>query len=252
MVICAAQRASWICPGRPADRDELAHRGPDDAGIYVDGAVGLASRRLAIIDLSERGHQPMSHEEGEVWITRNGVVCNLRELREDLVRLGHRFRSATDTEVILGAYKEWGEGCLDRLTGMSAFAIWDSPRRKLFTARDRLGVKPFYYAISNGRMVFASEVHELCRYVSPSLDRIGPTSLDYYLAFGSVPPDRAFVGGIEKLPPAHALTSAETRSGRRRHWQLAPRPLRRTRFGEALELLPELFVDRSLSPGDSI
>jgi asparagine synthase (glutamine-hydrolysing) len=135
----------------------ISHRGPDDEGVYSDGPVGLASRRLAIIDLSPNGHQPMSNEDGTVWIAFNGEIYNFQALREELVSRGHRFRSRTDTEVIVHLYEEYGVDCLTRLRGMFALAIWDGRRRSLMLARDRLGKKPLFYYCDGRVLVFGSE-----------------------------------------------------------------------------------------------
>ena len=137
--------------GEPADpvalkraTDAMAHRGPDDEGFYLDGPVGLGNRRLSIIDLPG-GHQPIANEDESVWITFNGEIYNYRDLRPDLVARGHKFRTSSDTETILHLYEEYDLDCLDHLRGMFAFAIWDSRKRRLFLARDRLGVKPLFY-----------------------------------------------------------------------------------------------------------
>src|SRR6266567_4662103 len=124
---------------------ELAHRGPDADGSFADDGVALGFRRLAIIDLSEAGNQPFASDDGRLRLVHNGEVYNYRELRAELEAKGHRFRSATDTEVILAAYREWGERCVERFNGMWAFALWDADRSRLFCSRDRFGVKPFYY-----------------------------------------------------------------------------------------------------------
>ena len=124
----------------------LVHRGPDDAGVYADGPVALGNRRLKVIDLSPKGHQPMANDDGNLWIVYNGEVYNFLEVREGLSARGHRFRSKTDTEVVLKASEEYGEKFLDHLNGMFALAIWDARRRRLLLARDRLGIKPLYYA----------------------------------------------------------------------------------------------------------
>src|SRR5579864_666252 len=133
----------------------IAHRGPDDAGLkwFADSSSGLAHRRLSIIDLSPAGHQPMCNETADLWIVFNGEIYNYKEIREDLAANGVRFRSNSDTEVLLYAYQHWGEECLHRLNGMFAFTVYDSRRQKLFAARDRLGIKPFYYHFGNGRLV---------------------------------------------------------------------------------------------------
>src|ERR671936_2467506 len=137
---------------------ELDHRGPDGDGSYAAEGVALGFRRLAIIDLSEAGNQPFASDDGSLRLVHNGEVYNYRELRRELEAKGHGFRSATDTEVILAAYREWGERCVERFNGMWAFALWDGPRRRLFCSRDRFGVKPFYYRLADGRFVFASEL----------------------------------------------------------------------------------------------
>src|SRR5262245_22930034 len=135
-------------------RDTIADRGPDDAGYYLDSGIGLGARRLAILDLSERGHMPMSTPDGRYHIVYNGEIYNHRELRVELEANGHRFRSNADTETILCLYVEEGPAILDRLNGMFAFAIWDAKERNLFLARDRIGIKPLYYALHNGSFYF--------------------------------------------------------------------------------------------------
>src|SRR5262245_25635429 len=125
-------------------RDAMVHRGPDDAGLYLDGSIALGHRRLSVIDLSPDGHQPMPNEDQTVWLVFNGEIYNYVELRAELLQRGHRFRSKTDSEVIIHLYEELGARCVDRLNGMFAFAIWDARKRLLFGARDRLGIKPFY------------------------------------------------------------------------------------------------------------
>src|SRR5918996_3258846 len=150
--------------GRPAERatveawlDQLAHRGPDGRAVFADDGVCLGHLRLAIIDLSDAGLQPMADESGRLQLLHNGEIYNYLELRAELEAKGHRFRSATDTEVMLAAYREWGERCVERFNGMWAFALWDSERRTLFASRDRFGVKPFYYRLDGDRLAFASE-----------------------------------------------------------------------------------------------
>src|SRR5688572_19398945 len=128
-----------------AMNDRLIHRGPDDYGEWVEGHVGLANRRLAILDLTAAGHQPMQTADGRFCVAYNGEIYNYVELRSELAACGHRFITSTDTEVLLAAYAEWGERCVERFNGMFAFAIWDAPNRRLFAARDRFGEKPFYY-----------------------------------------------------------------------------------------------------------
>src|SRR5436309_5152729 len=141
--------------------DCLRHRGPDDAGWFAGGPVGLAFRRLAILDLTSAGHQPMRSPDGCATLIFNGEIYNFRELRAELAARGHTFRSETDSEVLLAAYAEWDVACLARLSGMWAFAIWDERRRRLFCARDRFGIKPLYYHLTAERLLFASEIKAL-------------------------------------------------------------------------------------------
>lgn len=187
-------------------RDTLSHRGPDDAGVVVHDTerVGLAHRRLAIVDLSAAGHQPMANEDGTIWITYNGEVYNHDSLRAELEAKGHRFRSLSDTEAILHLYEEEGPDCVNRLHGMFAFAIWDGPRRELFLARDRVGVKPLYYAVSSSGFTFGSEAKALLQH--PATPReLDEQALTDYLTFGFTPPPRTMYGGISKLAPAERM-----------------------------------------------
>jgi asparagine synthase (glutamine-hydrolysing) len=234
-------------------RDSMAHRGPDDAGAWwsEDGRVGLSQRRLAIIDLSPAGHQPMSDANGEIWITFNGEIYNYRELREDLRRRGHRFRTATDTEVILEAYRAWGVDCLEHLDGMFAFALFDKGRGRLFMARDRAGEKPLFYRHSDRALAFASELKGLM--ADPTLHReIDPSSLDHYLAYGYVPGGMCILRGIRKLPAAHAmiyrLDTGEAKLWR--YWRLPEpgdaAPVSDAELEEELELLLRQSVRRRL------
>ena len=164
----------------------MTHRGPDDAGEWwsADGRVGLAHRRLAIIDLSPAGHQPMHDASGMLSIIFNGEIYNFQELRSQLKGKGHQFRSHSDTEVILAAYCEWGTDCLSHLNGMFAFALWDEAQQKLFCARDHLGVKPFYYFQTSEFIVFASESKALRGFHGNRLDSVGLAS---YLLSSYVP-----------------------------------------------------------------
>src|SRR6185437_4154291 len=145
----------------PPALEAMRHRGPDADGTWADGLCALGHRRLAIIDLSEAGRQPLSNEDGTVWITFNGEIYNFPELRRELIGLGHRFRTATDTEAIVHAYEQWGPGCVRRLRGMFAFGIWDQSRRRLFLARDRLGKKPLFYTRQRDRFLFGSELQAI-------------------------------------------------------------------------------------------
>jgi asparagine synthase (glutamine-hydrolysing) len=211
----------WLAQGR----DALRHRGPDDAGEWwsADGRVGLGHRRLAILDLSPAGHQPMLDERGELVVVYNGEIYNFRELRTKLEGRGHCFRSQSDTEVLLAAYREWGVTCLERLNGMFAFALYDQRNRQLFLARDRAGEKPLFYWLGPGEFRFASELKGLL--ADPTLPRrLDSEALDCYLAFGFVPGDRCILRGMRKLPPAHALVfDLETGTAQVwRYWDLPP------------------------------
>jgi asparagine synthase (glutamine-hydrolysing) len=205
----------------------MRHRGPDDAGEWwgADGCVGLGHRRLAIVDLSPRAHQPMLYAQGRLAIVFNGEIYNFQELRRELSAAGYAFASDSDTEVILAAFQRWGTECLSRLNGMFAFAIYDHQQRQLFLARDRAGEKPLYYALRNGAIRFASELKGLL--ADRSLPRrVDRRSLDGYLLEGFVAGERCILQGINKLPPAHALTFDQQSGAVHiwRYWQL-PTPL---------------------------
>ena len=203
----------------------IAHRGPDDEGIYVaetstDERVGLGHRRLSIIDLSPAGHEPMSDASGQVWLTFNGEIYNFKELRPELERLGHRFRSETDAEVIIYAYLEWGRECLTRLNGMFAFAIWDSRDESLLLARDRLGIKPLYYADTPAGFAFASEVKALL--AVPGFERaVDLAALDQFMTFLWTPDPRTAFRGVSKLPPGHCLIRRNGSSEVFEYWDIA-------------------------------
>lgn len=199
-------------------RDTLRHRGPDDAGLWMcpDGGVGLAHRRLSILDLSEAGRQPMHDVQADTWITYNGEIYNYLELRAVLRRHGHRFRTETDTEVLLAAYREWGEACLTRLNGMFAFALYDGATDTLLLARDRMGKKPLYYSMMPGHMVFASELKALLADVAVSRD-LDLRAVNFFLASGYIPGDVSVFRSIRKLLPGHAM-SLTLSTGRRRQW----------------------------------
>ena len=183
--------------------DVIAHRGPDDDGIYTDGKVGIGMRRLSIVDLAG-GHQPMSGENESLWIVFNGEIYNHRELREKLIARGHAYRTHSDTETIVHLYKEYGKDCVQHLRGMFAFAIWDKKRKTLFIARDRLGIKPLYYRLGENNFLFGSEIKVLLAYpgARAEFDR---SCLPEYLAFGYLSGAETFYSGIRKLLPGHTL-----------------------------------------------
>lgn len=226
-------------------RDTMHHRGPDDAGEWwsEDGRVGLAHRRLAIIDVSTGGHQPMMDESGKLCIVFNGEIYNFQDLRKELEAKGHHFRSSSDTEVILAAYREWGTDCIKRLNGIFSLCIFDENQKRLFLARDRAGEKPLFYRLSNGTFTFASELKALM--ADPSSPRkLNPEALECYLAFGFVPGDLCILKGVKKLPPAYAATydlnSAQFHTWC--YWQLpvAPETNKESKKVDEEELLDEL------------
>jgi len=200
-------------------RDVLAHRGPDDAGIWVspDGVMGLAHQRLAILDLSEAACQPMADEAGRAHIVFNGEVYNFKQVHEYLEHMGYRFMTCSDTEVILNSYLQWGTECLSRLNGMFAFGIYDAGARQIFIARDRVGKKPLYYVNRPGYFAFASELKALLADRSQAYC-IDPVGLNFYFTYGYVPGDRCILKDVHKLPPAHAMRY-DLATGRTEIWR---------------------------------
>jgi asparagine synthase (glutamine-hydrolysing) len=197
----------------------IAHRGPDDAGIWAQGPVALGHRRLAIVDLSSAGHQPMSHADGALWITFNGEIYNFLELRAELERDGHVFRSRTDTEVILHLYERHGVNCLRFLRGQFAFAIWDARDQQLFIARDRLGKKPLAYHADERGITFASEIKAVLQ--DSDVDREPDlVALHHYLTYQCVPAPMCAFKGVQKLPPGHYLIARNGRVHIERYWKL--------------------------------
>jgi asparagine synthase (glutamine-hydrolysing) len=191
----------------------ITHRGPDDEGSVIRDGVGLAMRRLEIIDPAG-GHQPIHNEDETIWIVFNGEIYNYPDLAAEMVSKGHRSYTKTDTEVVVHAYEEWGEACLERLNGMFAFALWDSRSRRLLLARDRMGIKPLYYRLTGERLAFASEIKSLL--ADPEVPRvIDLDALDQYLAMEYVPSPRSIFKGISKLTPGHFL-SWDQETGRER------------------------------------
>lgn len=201
----------------------IAHRGPDDEGYFVRDNVGLGHRRLSIIDL-DGGAQPMSTQDGAVWIVFNGEIYNFKELRRGLSENGYRFRTQSDTEVILNAYLRYGTGCLEHLRGMFAFAIWDERKKRLFIARDRLGQKPLYYSHLDQEFLFGSEIKALLA-IKPGLAELNVTALEEYLTLRVISAPKSMFQGIKKLPPAHFLTfSHEEGLVVERYWDLSFEP----------------------------
>jgi asparagine synthase (glutamine-hydrolysing) len=234
---------AWLDTGCTA----MAHRGPDDSGSWwsAAGHVGLAQRRLAIIDLSPGGHQPMHYKGNRLSVVFNGEIYNYLDLRDQLKAKGYQFSSQSDTEVLLAAYAEWGTDCLAHLNGMFAIALYDDEKKQLFLARDRAGEKPLFYAATSDQIRFASELKGLM--ADPAFPRqIDPTALDCYLMFGYVPGERCILKGVNKLPPAHALTFS-TESGELkvwRYWSIPAAPATDNHDDEALvEELETLLAD---------
>lgn len=205
--------------------ESLAHRGPDGQGVYINGRTALAHRRLAIIDLSDDARQPIANEDGSLWLVYNGEIYNFVELRAELIAKGHTFRSKTDSEVILHAYEEWGTECLSHLNGMWAFALWDEKKQQLFCARDRFGIKPFYYTEAGGSFLFASEIKALLTHTEAGKKPDDETLLTY-LAWGVHDhSDKTMFDGIFQLRPAHAMvvTPAGTPAPYR-YWDVTVNP----------------------------
>jgi len=201
----------------------LVHRGPDDEGVYVKGNVGLGHRRLSIIDLTPAGHQPMCNEDGTVWIVFNGEIYNFLDLKKDLEKKGHLFRSHSDTEVILHLYEEEGIDCVRKLRGMFVFGIWDERDRTLFLARDRVGKKPLFYYLHRDCLIFASEIKAILR--DPTVQRTPDlTAIHHYLTYQSVPSPYSAFEGIRKLPPAHYLVCRDGKIGIEQYWKLSYLP----------------------------
>lgn len=198
---------------------QIVHRGPDDDGFFVEDNIGLAMRRLSIIDV-QAGHQPLSNELGSIWIVFNGEIYNHQDLRKDLEMRGHRYRTHSDTESIVHLYEEYGTKCVEHLRGMFAFAIWDRPRKTLFIARDRLGIKPLYYRYDGRTLLFGSEIKTILAYpgVHPEFDS---STLAEYLAFGYLSGEQTMYAGIRKLMPGHTLSVDESGELQiRQYWDL--------------------------------
>lgn len=220
--------------------DAIQHRGPDDDGYYRSGPLGFGFRRLSIIDLNT-GHQPICNEDGTVWIVFNGEIYNYQELRHDLLARGHVFKSKTDTEVIVHLYEEFGEGCIEKLRGMFAFAIWDENRKQLLLARDRVGIKPLYYWLSDKSLVFGSEIKALL--ADPDVKpEVVPEMIDRFLTFLYVPGEETLLRNVQKLAPGSFLLARAGKVEIRQYWDLQFSPKSR-KLAEAKEELLELFEE---------
>lgn len=226
----------------PAMLDSIRHRGPDDEGTYSDRYVALGHRRLSIIDL-KTGRQPLSNEDGTVWIVFNGEIYNFQELREFLLSKGHIFKTKTDTETIVHLYEELGPACVEKLRGMFAFAIWDENQNTLFLARDRVGIKPLYYSLSSESLVFASEIKAILAdpSVSPEVD---PLMVDRFLTFLYLPGEETLLKGVKKLAPGHCMLVKNGRAEIRQYWDLSFSKAAGSRRGdEAKEELLSLLAE---------
>src|SRR5687767_3774232 len=210
--------------GRAADRDlvlamrdRLTHRGPDDAGLLVEGPVGLAHRRLSIVDLTEAGRNPMPNEDGSLQLVFNGEVYNVLARRDEFIARGHVMRSRTDSEMLLHLYEEQGPDFLHELRGMFAFALWDGPRKQLLVARDAVGKKPLYWRSEGGTFAFASELKALL--ADPSMPRaVDPRALHAYLTLQYVPSPDSILEGVRRLPPGSLLLVTPKGVEERRWW----------------------------------
>jgi asparagine synthase (glutamine-hydrolysing) len=242
--MCGICGFSWEDQGlAQAMVQRLAHRGPDAGGVRVAGGASLGHARLAIIDLSAAANQPMVNEDGDVFLVANGEIYNHRELRRELVREGHVFTSESDSEAILHGYEQWGEKVLERLSGMFAFAVWDTRRRRILLGRDRLGIKPLYYHHQGKRLIFANEIKAMLAWAGLER-RVDREGLYRYLGYEFVPAPRTMFEGVKKLRQGHyAIFDLESGYFReRRYWDLEFRPAYR-RPGEAVEDLRALIKE---------
>lgn len=221
--------------------DAIIHRGPDSAGTYIDDDIALGFRRLSIIDL-DSGSQPMYNENRDIVIVFNGEIYNYKELRDELIKKGHVFANNADTEVLIHGYEEYGEELLTKLRGMFAFVIWDSKKKKLFAARDFFGIKPFYYALVDGQLVFASEIKSILKY-TPYKKEMNRDALENYLTFQySVLPE-TFFKGIYKLMPSHCLTFENGRLDIKRYWEPVFEPDENTGLPEMVDRIDSAMQD---------
>jgi asparagine synthase (glutamine-hydrolysing) len=230
--------------------NSIRHRGPDDQGTYFSGPVGLGHLRLSIIDLSS-GKQPISNEDGSVWIVFNGEIYNYKELTTRLVNRGHKFRTASDTEVIVHLYEEFGEDCVTKLRGMFSFAIWDDRNKELFVARDRVGIKPLYYHLNSRALIFASEIKAILADPSVSSE-LDPAALGTFLTYLYTPGEKSAFKNIYKLKPGHCLTVKNGKVSFKQYWDLRFQQQSSTKtladsMDELVELLGETVRDHMIS-----
>lgn len=236
--------------GSPVDADNLrrmtdilSHRGPDDEGCFVDGFIGLGHRRLSILDISTSGHQPMSNNDGSIWISYNGEIYNYAEIRSLLESRGYVFHTRTDTEVLLHGYEEWGKDCLERFVGMFAFAIWDSNRKSLWLVRDRLGIKPLFYACLSDRILFASEIKAILadRCVPRDIDR---AAMACFFAANWTPAPRTMFRAVRQVLPGQWVEiHTDGRIRKKQYWELQPLQNTLNSEEEATEQLESLMSE---------
>jgi asparagine synthase (glutamine-hydrolysing) len=217
--------------------DTIVHRGPDDSGCYLHGSIGLGNRRLSIIDLHS-GRQPISNEDGTVWVVYNGEMYNFPQLRRQLEAKGHTFRTNSDTEAIVHLYEDLGERCVEQIGGMFAFALWDEKQQKLLLARDRIGQKPLFYSQDGSNFYFGSEIKSILA-VHPCKPELDSLAMHDYLSLRFISPPRTIFKHIRKLPPAHTLTFDNGQITLRRYWQLSFREKLKLSEAEILEALRE-------------
>src|ERR1700737_1364845 len=198
--------------------DTIVHRGPDDDGFYVSGQIGLGFRRLSILDLGG-GHQPLSNEDDTVWVIFNGEIYNYQELRTGLLEKGHVFKTKTDTEVLVHLYEEYGENMVEKLRGMFSFALWDERTKTLFLARDRVGIKPLYYYLTDRSLIFASEIKAIIADPEVRVE-IDPALIDRFLSFYYVPGEETLLKDVSKLAPGHYMVVKNGVAQLRQYWDL--------------------------------
>lgn len=202
--------------------DIIRHRGPDDSGMFSGDRVGLGMRRLSIIDLAG-GHQPIHNEEESVWVVFNGEIYNYTWLKNLLENRGHRFYTSSDTEVIVHLYEDYGENCVNHLSGMFAFAVWDDAKKELLLARDRLGIKPLYYHLNKGGLIFGSEIKQLLQFKGYE-KKVNHAALDKLLSYKCIPGDETMFLGIQKLQPGYVLQYKDGKAGIGKYWDMIMRP----------------------------
>ena len=222
--------------------ERIRHRGPDAGGKYLNGEIALGHRRLSIIDITESGNQPIFNEDRSLVLIFNGEIYNYKELRGELRTKGYRFRTETDSEVLIHGYAEYGTGLLNRLRGMFSFVIWDENRKRLFGARDFFGIKPMYYAEMNGTFMFGSEIKAFLPH--PHFKKeLNTDVLEQYLTFQYSPTEETFFKGVKKLLPAHYFIYEDGKLTVERYWDVKFRPDEHPLLGDWVKSISETFKD---------